>query len=613
MISKVSSFTVSENIAAVPATAPVQMEAAELIVSCLEKAGVEYVFGVPGGAVEPLYNALARSARRGGPRAVSARHESGAAFMADGYARETGKLGVCVATSGPGATNMLTGVACAYANAVPLLAITGQPALPSFGKGALQESSCNGVDIVGMFDHCARYNSLVSHIDQVETKVINAILHALRKPNGPSHLSFPVDVLRGLTVRRNAGHELTALIRNRPSLMDDRALASLEAELRAASRIVFLIGDGAAEAVDSIMTLVNLTGALFISTPDGKGLINPYHEAYRGVFGLGGHASADGALKADPDLIVAFGTGFGEFASAGQSKLLLNGRLVHVDESEENLIRSPMAKLHVRGRMRALCEKLVESRRPVFGDAAQGTRNVTGSPHGYGVILQDAAQYHSDATPIKPQRLMKELSKRFPPSTRFLADAGNSMIWAAHYLQPWNRRGLGHRVKGMGRFEEERRSPRSSWLRIALEFAPMGWAIGAAVGIARGNPHCPAVCITGDGSYLMNGQELTTAAEEGLPVVFIILNDHAYGMVMHGQRLAGAEPIAFELPRVDFRKMAEAMGIAGYVIESPEDFDRLDFAEISARKGPTLIDVRIDREEVHPMIMRLKTLGSVKA
>lgn len=140
-------------------------DAADLMVHALELLGVEYVFGVPGGAIEPLYNALARSARRGGPQAVVARHECGAAYMADGYARETGRMGVCIATSGPGATNLITGVACSYENNVPLLVITGQPPIHSFGKGALQESSCTGINTVGMFRHCTRYNSLVSHVD----------------------------------------------------------------------------------------------------------------------------------------------------------------------------------------------------------------------------------------------------------------------------------------------------------------------------------------------------------------------------------------------------------------------------------------------------------------
>jgi acetolactate synthase-1/2/3 large subunit len=215
---------------------------------------------------------------------------------------------------------------------------------------------------------------------------------------------------------------------------------------------------------------------------------------------------------------------------------------------------------------------------------------------------------------------MKELSERFPASTRFVVDAGNSMMWAPHYLAPLNRREHGdrrYRAEGGGelpsRKAAERRSTCSSWLRLALEFAPMGWAIGASVGIARANPRCPVVCITGDGSYLMSGQEISTAAEENLPVVYVILNDHAYGMVMHGQRLAGAEPIAYELPRIDFCKMAEAMGIAAHVIESPADFDLVDFDRLLSRTGPTLLDVRIDREQQPPMMMRLKTLGSVKA
>jgi acetolactate synthase-1/2/3 large subunit len=609
---KLSSLpTASENdvFASAPLGELVEVQVAELVVSCLEQAGVEYVFGVPGGAVEPIYNALARSARRGGPRAVVARHEGGAAYMADGYARETGRLGVCIATSGPGATNLLTGIACAHGSSVPLLALTGQAALPLFGRNALQDSSCAGVDIVGIFAHCTRYSSLVSHVEQAETKIVSAILHALRKPHAPTHLSFPVDVLRSLVLPRSAGHQLSALFRDKPCLIDERTVEALEAELIAAARIVFLIGDGAAEAVDSIMTLVELSGALFVTTPDAKGLINPRHHAYRGVFGLGGHASAQQALAERPDLVVAFGTGFSEFASNGWSKDLLNKRLVHVDESEDNLIRSPLSKLHVRGRMRAICERLISAWPPRSYVNRRVGPNLDDVSK---VTLQAPDKYESEATPIKPQRLMKELSERFPPNTRFLADAGNSMMWTAHYLQPWNRRGTGPRGNPRSR-SGERRSGAASWLRMTLEFAPMGWAIGAAVGVARGNPHGPVVCITGDGSYLMSGQEITTAVEEKLPVIFVILNDHAYGMVMHGQRLAGAEPTAFELTPVDFRRMAESMGVAAHVVDSPADFEQIDFDAMLARKGPTLIDVRIDREEVPPMIMRLKTLGSVSA
>jgi len=149
------------------AVTPMGPKMADLLVAYLEQLGVEYVFGVPGGAIEPLYDALARSERRGGVRAVVARHETGAAFMADGYARNSGKLGVCCSTTGPGATNMITGVASAYENNVPMLVITAQTAISTFGKGAIQDSSCTGVNTVGLYSHCTRYNTLISHIDQL--------------------------------------------------------------------------------------------------------------------------------------------------------------------------------------------------------------------------------------------------------------------------------------------------------------------------------------------------------------------------------------------------------------------------------------------------------------
>jgi len=375
---------------------------------------------------------------------------------------------------------------------------------------------------------------------------------------------------------------------------------------------VFLIGDGCGQAIEGLMRLVDLCGALFITTPDGKGFINSRHRSYRGVFGFGGHESADALLRSNPDLVVALGTGFGEFNSAGWSVNLMSTRLVHVDACEENLMRSPMARLHVRGRILSVCAHLLEQLSPpaqsnvVELPDAGGEHG--GNPH---VTLDASEQYESDAVPIKPQRLMHELSCRFPPSTRFLADAGNSMTWAVHYLQPRNRR----TARSLDRLADPRKDARSgnaSWLRVTMDFASMGWAIGAAVGVARGNPNCPVVCITGDGSYLMSGQEITVAQAEGLCVIFVVLNDSAYGMVMHGQRMAGAEQIGYELPQVDYRLMALAMGIPGHVIDSPADLDAIDFDQILSRKGPTMLDVRIDREEVPPMFQRLKALGSIE-
>jgi len=588
------------------------IDAAELIVHYLESIGVGSVFGVPGGAIEPLYNALAKSSRReNGLDIVGACHESGAAYMADGYQRESGNLGVCIATSGPGATNLITGVACAYDNNIPMLVITGQPAITSFGKGALQESACTGVNVIGMFRHCTRYNSLVSHVTQLETKLVNAILHAYRSPQGPVHLSIPVDILRTKIEFSGHTYNLNEQIAQQTVLCDSRSVALLQETLNTSAPPLFFIGKATEDAIEPILRLAELYDAKFITTADAKGLVNVRHSHYRGVFGLGGHTSAMLTLKHHSGTIIALGTGFDEFSSGGWSDSLMNNQLVHIDSCADNLMHSPMAKLHIRGNLRYICQQLVNNRlaeSPVLPRKAY--KYFEGSNPN--IVVEDATKYHSSATPIKPQRLMKELSERFPTTTRFVADAGNSMMWAPHYLQP-----ASHRQKNSSSINaplqlHDRRSGHNNWLRLTLNFAPMGWAIGAAVGIAKASPHCPVVCITGDGSYLMSGQEITVAARENLPVIFVILNDSVYGMVMHGQRLAGAEKIGFSLPQIDFAQLANALGINSHIINSPEDFDAIETTTFTSMRGPTLLDVRIDKEEIPPMIMRLKSLGSIK-
>ena len=565
-------------------------DAADLLVAYLEQIGVEVVFGVPGGAIEPLYNALARSARRGGLRPVVARHETGAAFMADGYARETGKIGVCCATSGPGSTNLITGVACAHENDIPLLVISGQPPLHLLGRGALQESSGAGIDTVSMFRSCTRYSALVSHPDQLERQLASALLCACQPTPGPVHLSIPVDVQRTPMGRRPA-YDLAHLLRT-PSPVDDAAVQALSAQLGQAHRIVVLIGSGCGEAIDVIIEWVEKMGAIFVVTPDGKGFVSPLHPLYRGVFGFAGHPSAIAAMKDKrADLILAVGSDLGEWTSNGWCESLLNNRMVHIDSCEAHLLRSPMARLHVRGRIRPVFERLLETMR------ADGTRAISAvqGRKSNEIPVDAPSSPASDSAPIKPQHLMRELGRRCPPDTRFLADSGNSTAWAIHHLDL-----------------HDHRASTGGWLRVIMNFAPMGWAIGGAVGTALANPAAPVVCITGDGSLLMNGQEMTVALAEKLSVVFVILNDAALGMVKHGQRLAGAEPVGFELPAVDFRRLAESMGIPGHVIRSAQELDNLDLDAILRNPGPTVLDIRIDGEEVPPMGLRMKILGTVK-
>ena len=620
--------------------------AADLILHYLEQLDIEFVFGIPGGGIEPLYDALARSQRRGGPRPVVARHETDAAFMADGYARETGKLGVCCATTGPGATNMLTGVASAYQDQIPLLAITAQTPLSTFGRGAVQESSCTGINTVAMYEHCTRYNTLVSHVEQLERKLISAITIAMQAPQGPVHLSIPLDVFRA-PVNIEPGHNLSSLLY--PSYaVDDGAVDQLHNTLLNSHNAVFVLGAGAGKAVGILLEIAVLLNAHVVTTPHGKGLVSAYHPQYRGVYGLAGHSTAYALLK-DPsvDTVLAIGTDLDEQATNSWDRsALLSKKTVFIDTTPQHFSRSPLARQHICGNLRSLFERLTarlyshrkeredvlwqfsEHNRPhhfpvVQFDRRAGERRQTSPEYTASVTplrakekrheqdrrgdtaipqtarrftLQDEDKYISDAVPIKPQRLMYDLSRLFPPTTRFLADIGNSFLWVIHYLHPYDRRIIGDR------------SLPSGVIRIGMGFASMGWAISASVGTALAAPGNPVCCITGDGALLMSGQELNTAVQEKLPIIFVVLNDAAFGTVKHGQQMAGAEPIAFELPPINFVAYAESMGAQGYRIDSPNDMAALNIPALCAHPGPTVLDVHIDPNELPPLEERIKML-----
>ncbi len=618
------------------ATAKEPFEGGDLIVHYLQQIGVEYVFGVPGGAIEPLVNAIARGMRRGGPKLVVARHESGAAFMADGYARETGKLGVCFATTGPGATNMITGVAAAYHNRNPLLAITAQTRLETFGRGAMQECSDTAVNTVGMYQHCTRYNSLVSHPKQLEAKVIAAILNAFREPHGPSHLGVPLDLMRS-TITVDTAVDLTLILRTRPGI-DEAGTAELARQIQNARKPVFLIGEGARDGAGRVLALALALDAPVLVTPHSKGFVSSFHPCFKGVYGLSGHHSAEQVLT-DPlvDCVIAVGCSLGEWATAGWDRhALLNERLIHVDANPENFRNSAMGRLHVMGNPAAVFERVSAIVQP--GKSAATTATAPSSQHatkqhGLRVVssrvdrpspnctLDEPTEWVSNATPLKPHRLMRDLPYLLPPGTRFIADGTAAKGWAIHYLHIPDRR-FGERRLPMGISPadaadssasmprlQDRRQESAGLFRTSMEFSCMGWAIGHAVGASFGRCDVPVVCLTGDGSMLMNSQEITVAAEHRLPVFFVVLNDAGLGTIRHGQILGGAEQIGWQLPEIDFALMAKSMGIKGFVVRTVEDLQNVDWHGLVKAREPALIDVRIDRDAVPPIKQRMKSLG----
>lgn len=592
-----------------PRTAAETLTYADLIIEYLVRIEVDYIFGVPGGAIEPLFNAVARYERKLLQRSratergeelhplkmIVARHEAGAAFMADGYTRETGKLGVCCATTGPGATNLITGVASAFTDRIPMLVITPQTALPNFGKLALQESSGDLVDIVGMFAHCTKYNTFVSHQQQLEGKLYTALMYAFRPPYGPVHLSIPMDILNSQCDITGQRYQITHLP-NTPRTYDYAAYDDLRQAFTQSRKFVLVVGGGCGNAMKEMMSFAERYQTPIVSTPSGKKWVNAYHPLYRGVFGFAGHQSArDTLTDARVDLILAVGTTLSELSTGGWSNDLLNCKLVHISSVPDDFTRSPMAKMHLVGDIQAIFKGLSERRvHSIFEGRDRRsplieTHDVNHELENYvpkHIEIADKEKCDASTCPLKPQRVMKELTQRFPYETRFIVDAGNAWSWVTHYL-----------------FQHSTGNQ-----RIGFGFGAMGWAIGAAIGTRLGNP-VPTVCITGDGSYLMSGQEITTAVQHRLPIVFVILNDQALGMVKHGQRLGNAEAIGYELPPVDFALVASAMGARGIAIRTPDDLATLDIESILNDHKPTLLDIYIDPEETPPMRSRVKVLN----
>lgn len=564
---------------------------ADLLLKYLHQLDIDFIFGVPGGAIEPLFNALARSERLGGIKVIIARHECGAAFMADGYHRETGKLGVVCSTTGPGATNLITGVASASVDKIPMLVITAQTALPKFGKRSLQDSSETAIDTMGIFKNCTKFNALISHEQQFESKLILALMNAMQSPKGPVHLSIPSDILKVPYTQELPDCQINYLM-NKPSLQDTQAVDTLIKEVLKADKIALYLGHGCGKAYSELEQLAESINAPFVSGPMGKRWVNEKHPLYRGVYGYAGHHSAKDLFKNDDiELILAFGASIAETGIGGTvSDDVLNEKLIHIDSSVENFSRTPMARLHVCGHLKGIVNRLLNKisqqswSRTWQGLEVNCQQNKLG---GYSSLI-DEEKCFSNETPIKPQRLMGYLSMNMPLETRYFLDAGNIWAWGTHYLTT---------------------ASNSGTYRIAMGFGSMAWSVGAVIGSSINNPKIPHVCLIGDGAWQMSSHEIGVAVQHNLPILFVVLNDAAYGMVKFGQRLSNAEPIGWQLNSVDFALLAQAQGAFGSVIHSPSELDEINLNEIFTRNLPTLLDVRIDSNEVPPMMDRVKSLN----
>jgi len=566
------------------------MKTAELVVSMLEDIGVEYIFGVPGGAIEDLNTALYKSKKI---KPIVAKHEEGAAFMADAYARLTGRLGVCCSTAGPGASNLITGVASAYADSIPVLTLTGQVATSVFGKGAIQESSSEGVNITGIFRHFTRYSGMLINEKRAQHMLQKAVRLALTERNRPVHLSLPADVMKK-RVRKDGPCTMPA-----PGRFFDREGVKKAARcLLQAKRPAIIAGWGVTQSRGAIelRALAELLDIPVATSPKGKGVFPENHPLALGVLGFAGDPVArDYIVENDVDVLLAVGTSFNEMMTGGWDRRLKpSHRLIQIDVDAEEIGKNYEVDIPLAGDARTVLQEITyEANRRMHGSLGEevscrvkAQADVSRLRQKHAAVARRPQRsngyYH-------PQELVEDLQKSFPKDTIYFADMGTTMAWAIRHLVLEN--------------------PYSFFL--SLGFSSMGYAVAAPVGAKLAYPDRPIVSLVGDGSFLMNGFEVATAVNYKIPAIWVIFNNAMLGMVHHGRKLF-AKPVPEGIPsgfkRVDFAKVAEGLGARGIRVDWSGGITQ-DLVENILESGqPTVIDVYVDDKAVPPIHSRIATV-----
>jgi len=459
--------------------------------------------------------------------------------------------------------------------------------LPKFGRGSFQESSPDVLDTTAMLGLCTSYNSLVTHPQQLEPKLLTALLTALRPPFGAAHLSIPADIYRTAWAAPIAYPHFPQLLQAPHALLDtiaaERLLQLVLETRRAGKQCVIFVGHNCQDASAAIMALAERLDAKLISTHAGKNWLNACHPRYAGVFGFAGHASARAALE-DPQtgLIIAAGTRMGQWGTSSWDAALFNEKMVHIHSHPYYFQRTLEAQLHVHGEIKAVFEHLLAGLQQVelpLPAAAVPTAVAKGEfpPH----ISVNSAPDIEAQTPMHPQILMQRMMRDLPDNTRLVVDAGNCMAWTIHYF--FNRQ--------------------PGCCQYSMETASMAWGVGAAVGFAFANRAVPVACLVGDGAWLMSSQEMSVAVAEKLPMIYLVLNDSGYNMINQNQIQKSSLKIDFPIPPTDFALIAQGLGGYGQVIRNAADWDALDIGEILRRNAPTLLDVRIDQAAFAPLEM----------
>ncbi len=560
-----------------PVGAPVRVTGAQALVRSLEALGCEAVFGIPGGTILPAYDPLLDSTIL---RHVLVRHEQGAGHAATGYAQATGKVGVCMATSGPGATNLVTPLADAHMDSVPVVAITGQQTRALIGTDAFQEA-----DITGITMPVTKHNMLVKDPSEIPRAIAEAFHLAATGRPGPVLVDIPKDVLQEQTSfvwppeLQLPGYRPTT----RPHGKQIREAARL---IAAAQRPVLYVGGGVikARATAALRELAELTGAPVVTTLMARGAFPDSHPQHVGMPGMHGTVAAVAAMQRS-DLLVALGARFDDRVTGQLSSFAPDAAVVHADIDPAEISKNRRADVPIVGDCGEVIGELIAAVRAEFEssrvDLAPWWRQLRNwqqtFPLGY--------DRPSDGM-LSPQYAIERIGALVGPDAIYTAGVGQHQMWAAQFI----------------RYEKP-----GSWINSG-GLGTMGFAVPAAMGAKLGRPDVAVWAIDGDGSFQMTNQELATCAIENIPIKVAVINNGSLGMVRQWQNLFYSErysqtDLGTHLRIPDFVKLAEALGCVGFRCEAEPDVDGVIEQAMAINDRPVVIDFVVGKDaQVWPMV-----------
>ncbi len=563
---------------------PEQLTGAQSLVRALEHAGVEVIFGIPGGAILPAYDPLFDSEKI---RHILVRHEQGAGHAAQGYAMVTGKVGVCMATSGPGATNLVTALADAHLDSVPIVAVTGQVPSAAIGTDAFQEA-----DIRGITMPITKHSYLLTDPDDIPRTIAEAFHIASTGRPGPVLVDIAKDALQKLTTfswpteLALPGYRPTT----RPHGKQVREAARLIAEAKCP---VLYVGGGVikANASAELAMLAELTQIPVITTLMARGAFPDTHELHLGMPGMHGSVAAVAGLQKS-DLLICLGARFDDRVTGQLSTFAPGAKVIHADIDPAEISKNRVADVPIVGDCREVISDLIVMLRKqaeedeLVGDYTAWREQMIGVKEKFPV------GYDEPEEGLAPQKVIERISEISGSEATYVAGVGQHQMWAAHFID----------------FQRPRQ-----WLNSGGA-GTMGYCVPAAMGAQVGEPDNVVWAIDGDGCFQMTNQELATCAIEGIPIKVAIINNSSLGMVRQWQTLfydsrysntdlnTGGEDIgARRIP--DFVKLAEAYGCVGLRCESPDDLDETIQKAMSITDVPVVIDFVVERDAmVWPMV-----------